>query len=102
MPDSSSSNDARVVAVHVRFDAHPQRRQNRVEWIEPPLGLGYHHGRYEVIGQSADLDGLVRWVLGFGPCAEVVGPDVLRARVARAARRIAARYDDDTPHVKFT
>lgn len=97
MPDSSSPKEARVYAVHVRFDTHPQRRR-RVEWVESPLGLGYHHGRYEVIGQSADLDGLVRWVLGFGPCAKVMGPPVLQERVVRAAHRIATRYDD-RPHV---
>jgi len=102
MSDAPSSDEAQVVAVHVRFDTHPEQRQRRIDWVEPPLGLGYHHGRYEVIGRSADLDGLVRWVLGFGPCAEVVGPDVLRQRVVQAAHRIAARYDDVPPHVKFT
>lgn len=94
---SPASDASRVYAVHVRFDAHPPRSARRVDWAEPPLGLGRHRGRYEVIGQSADLDGLVRWVLSFGARVEVVGPEVLRRRVAREARRIAARHDGPSP-----
>ena len=53
------------------------------------MGLGRRNGQYEVIGQSADLDRLVQWVLQFGVGAEVLAPDALRLRVAEVARRIA-------------
>lgn len=90
---SDAPHPSRGYAVHVRFATRPKRiRVSRPHWIEPPLGLGYHRGHYEVIGQSADLDGLVRWVLGFGGGVEVLGPDVLRTRVAEVARRIAQRH----------
>lgn len=97
MPRSGTQaqGDAPVYPVHVRFETHPERRRP-VEWHEPPLGLGRYHGGYEVIGQSADLDGLVRWVLSFGAGVEVVGPDVLRQRVAEEARRIAEMHSAGT------
>lgn len=87
-PGLQTQSDTPVYAIHVRFETHPERK-GPVQWAEPPLGLGRYHGGYEVIGQSADLDGLVRWVLGFGAGVEVMGPDVLRSRIAREARRIA-------------
>lgn len=90
--NSKAQREAPVYTVHVRFVAHPERRRP-VEWAEPPLGLGRYHGGYEVIGRSADLDGLVRWVLGFVAHVEVVGPDALRERVAEEARRIAALHN---------
>lgn len=90
---TDASDRSRAYAVHVRFVTRPTRlHATGVEWTEPPLGLGYARGHYEVVGQSADLDGLVRWVLRFGDAVEVLGPDVLRARVARIARRIAERH----------
>lgn len=91
-PDGSEAR--RVYAVHVRLPGRPQRAKPSVDWAEPPLGLGYHRSHYEVIGRSADLDGLVRWVLGLGAGVEVLGPEVLRERVAEAARRIAVRHGE--------
>lgn len=94
-PDSQAQSDARVYAVHVRFETHPAQRKP-VEWTEPPLGLGRYHGGYEVIGQSTDLKGLVRWVLSFGAGVEVLGPQVLRRRVAEEAQRVARLHADKT------
>lgn len=91
-PDAS--NDRRICAVHVRLPERPRQAKPLVDWTEPPLGLGYHRGHYEIIGRSDDLDGLVRWVLGLGAGVEVLGPEVLRERVAEAARRIASRHGE--------
>lgn len=92
---SDAPHPSRGYAVHLRFPTRPKQvEQGKPHWIEPPLGLGYHRGHYEVIGQSADLDGLVRWVLSFGGGVEVLGPEVLRERVAEAARRIANRHSE--------
>lgn len=92
MSSASSSEDLRVYPVHLRFAVHPQRIGGQPRWAEPPLGLGYHHGRYEVIGEAHDLEALARWVLGFGAAVEVLGPAALRERVAREARQVAAQY----------
>jgi predicted DNA-binding transcriptional regulator YafY len=82
-----------VYAVHLRLATHPGRLCRKPWWAEPPLGLGYHRGHYEIIGQATGLDVLTRWALSFGACAEVIGPSVLQARVAREARRVVTRYD---------
>ena len=90
----SGSDDRRDYAVHVRLPQRPRCAEPSVDWAEPPLGLGYHRGHYEIIGHSADLDGLVRWVLGLGAGVEVLGPEVLRERIAEAARRIADQHSE--------
>jgi predicted DNA-binding transcriptional regulator YafY len=77
----------------LRLTTHPRRLSEAPQWTEPPLGLGFHRGHYEIIGQAAGLDALTRWALRYGGCAEVLGPTALRARMAREARRIASRYD---------
>jgi hypothetical protein len=82
-----------VYAVHLRLASYPHRLCRVPRWTETPLGLGFHRGHYEIIGQAAGLDALMRWALRFGACAEVLGPTALRARMAREARRIASRYD---------
>jgi predicted DNA-binding transcriptional regulator YafY len=92
---NSPPDSTRLYAVHVRLATHPDRHRRRARWVEPPLGLGYNCGHYEIIGQSTDLRGLTRWVLGFGAGVEVLGPDALRERVAREARRIATRHSGE-------
>lgn len=49
-------------------------------------------GRLEVRVPCSNMMGAVRWVLTWGGDAEVQGPPGLRARVAREALAIAARY----------
>jgi predicted DNA-binding transcriptional regulator YafY len=90
---SQSAPSRRVYAVHLRLTTHPRHLSTAPQWTEPPIGLGFHRGHYEIIGQAARLDALTRWALRFGACAEVLGPTALRARMAREARRIASRYD---------
>lgn len=46
----------------------------------------------EITYRVADVDELVRWVLGWGGQAEVVEPDVVRARIATVAKEIAKKY----------
>ena len=84
-----------VYAVHLRLASHPRRLCKRPRWTESPLGLGFHRGHYEIIGQAAGLDVLTRWALSYGASAEILGPSALRAQVACEAHRIAARYDED-------
>jgi len=49
-------------------------------------------GSTEIAYRVADVDELVRWVLGWGAQAEILGPDAVRARVAAIAAEIAKKY----------
>jgi predicted DNA-binding transcriptional regulator YafY len=57
--------------------------------------LQRNRGTYELIGTTANLKGLARWVLSFGASAEVRGPDRLRSHVAAEARRVLERYEEE-------
>ncbi len=49
-------------------------------------------GSVEITYRVADLDELVRWILGWGAQAEIVGPEPARARIAALAKEIAGKY----------
>jgi predicted DNA-binding transcriptional regulator YafY len=49
-------------------------------------------GSTEIAYRVADVDELVRWVLGWGAQAEILGPEAVRARVAAVAAEIAKKY----------
>jgi hypothetical protein len=38
---------------------------------------------------------LVAWILGFGPDVRVIGPPVLRRRIARLSRQMARVHEHD-------
>ena len=50
-------------------------------------------GAVAITYRVADVDELVRWVLGWGAQAEVTSPPELRQRIATLAREIATKYD---------
>jgi predicted DNA-binding transcriptional regulator YafY len=52
----------------------------------------FDDGGVEIEYRVADADELVRWVLGWGAQAEIVGPPEVRRRAATLAREIAAKY----------
>ncbi|MGA8474320.1 MAG: WYL domain-containing protein [Candidatus Cybelea sp.] len=49
-------------------------------------------GGIEISYQVADVDELVRWVLGWGAQAEVIAPPAARTRIATLAEEIASKY----------
>jgi predicted DNA-binding transcriptional regulator YafY len=49
-------------------------------------------GSAEIIYRVADVDELVRWVLGWGTQAEILAPATARARIAELSKEIAAKY----------
>ncbi len=49
-------------------------------------------GSVEITYRVADVDELVRWVLGWGAQAEILSPASARARIAELAADIAAKY----------
>jgi len=49
-------------------------------------------GSVEIAYRVADVDELVRWVLGWGAQAEIVNPDRARDRIAELAQEVAQKY----------
>jgi predicted DNA-binding transcriptional regulator YafY len=49
-------------------------------------------GSAEITYRVADVDELVRWVLGWGAQAEVIAPDAVRTRIAALAEEVAKKY----------
>jgi predicted DNA-binding transcriptional regulator YafY len=59
-------------------------------------------GTVEIEYRVADADEILRWVLGWGAQAEVVGPPEMRRRAASLAREIATKYATPaTIHAEF-
>ncbi|HZV76647.1 MAG TPA: WYL domain-containing protein [Candidatus Babeliales bacterium] len=52
----------------------------------------HEDGSVEIAYRVADVDELVRWVLGWGSQAEIVSPPGARTRIAALAADIAAKY----------
>jgi predicted DNA-binding transcriptional regulator YafY len=101
-PPECDDPDARHT-VHVRF-AHSQGRRLRSAtegteygslWHERPILMQRADGSYDLIGTTAHLDRLARWVLSHGTAATVAAPDVLRRQVAAEARRVWRRHQHD-------
>lgn len=82
-------------AVHVRFAPSAGHASRPIDWEEEPLTLRRDDGTLDVIGQSGDLVGLLRWVLSYGVYAEVLAPNILREWVATTAWRVARLYEGD-------
>ncbi len=49
-------------------------------------------GSAEIAYRVADVDELVRWVLGWGGQAEILAPEFVRARIAELTQAIARKY----------
>lgn len=102
--DSSDAADPLESAwsVHVRFPSTQGARLRRSEptrcpdgtplWAERPILMERADGTYELMGPSAHLSALARWILSHGADAKVEGPDRLRRRVAAEAKRILRLY----------
>jgi predicted DNA-binding transcriptional regulator YafY len=54
-------------------------------------------GSVEIEYRVNDVDELLRWVLGWGAQAEIVGPPEVRRRVGALAREIVAKYAQPRP-----
>jgi predicted DNA-binding transcriptional regulator YafY len=103
--EGGSSREKDLAAVHVRFSPSEGRRLRRPEpktcgdgrplWDERPVLVKRNRGTYELVGTTANLKGLARWVLSFGASAEVRGPDRLRRHVAAEARRVLEKYEEE-------
>jgi len=103
VPAADGNGGRRLHTVHVRF-APAQGRRLRAPttfwpgdalWTERPLLMERADGSYDLIGTTARLDGLVRWLLSHGTDATIEAPARLRRRVAAEARRILRKYGSE-------
>lgn len=81
--------DHRVV---IRFAAAAADRIREREWHESQELRELPDGRVELRLRLGALPEIERWVLGWGPAAEVVGPPELRQRVRSAVSALAELY----------
>ncbi|NBC17351.1 MAG: WYL domain-containing protein [Bacteroidetes bacterium] len=86
----------RTYAVHVRFSAYQARWIAEERWHETQVMSRRPDGTLDVRMQVTGVGDVARWVLSYGGEAEVISPPVLRHRIAREARRMAALYEGDT------
>ena len=103
MTDPAPESEPKRHCVCICFTASQKRRLCRSEpmccgdggprWTDRPLLLERLDGRLQLIGTTADLDGLARWILSFAGDAEVESPPALRRRVHAAAHQITTLYD---------
>ncbi|GIV58262.1 MAG: DNA-binding protein [Rhodothermaceae bacterium] len=82
----------RRYAVHIRFSPYQARWIREERWHESQMMFMRPDGSLDLHMEVTGLTDVTRWVLSYGGEAEVISPPVLRHRVAREARRMAALY----------
>lgn len=86
-------NSAQVTEVRVRFAPRVAKAAIAARIVEDRAVNRQSDGSVEIAYRVSDVDELVRWVLGWGPQAEVTGPDAVRARIRMLTAEIAAKYE---------
>ncbi len=93
-PSFGMHRGERALPVHVRFSPYQARWIREEQWHPSQMMFTRPDGSLDLHMEVEGLADVTRWVLSYGGEAEVVGPPVLRHRVAREARRMAAMYED--------
>jgi predicted DNA-binding transcriptional regulator YafY len=78
--------------VAVRFDARVAKAAEAARIVADRQSVHNADGSVEIRYRVADVDELVRWVLGWGAQAEILRPAAARARIATFVREIAGKY----------
>lgn len=78
--------------VRVRFAARVAKAAAAARVVSERRIEPHDDGSVEIAYRVADVDEVIRWVLGWGPQAEVVYPASARVRIAELAREISAKY----------
>lgn len=79
--------------VEVWFDDYQARWIREQHWPEGYNINELENGELILCFETGGLDGVKRWVMQYGPHAEVLAPPGLRAEVAQEHRLAAARYE---------
>jgi predicted DNA-binding transcriptional regulator YafY len=82
----------RKYAVRIRFSAYQSRWIREKVWHESEIKLQRADGGIDLLLHAAGLADVQRWVLQYGSEAEVLGPPILRRRIAGEVRRMAEMY----------
>lgn len=90
MPNPSPYRSAHAIHLRLRTAVGPPV----VPWIEPPVCLRRSDGALELLGHSADLAPVVRFVLSYGRYATLLGAPALQRAVVEEAQRIIACYEE--------
>ncbi|WP_397548012.1 helix-turn-helix transcriptional regulator [Rhodothermus marinus] len=91
-PAFGMHRDERTYAVHLRFSPYQARWIREEQWHPSQVLVERPDGSLDVHLQVTGLADVARWVLSYGAECEVIGPPVLRHRIASEARRMAERY----------
>jgi predicted DNA-binding transcriptional regulator YafY len=81
-----------TTAVRVRFAPRVAKAAIAARIVAERQLKQRRDGSVEIVYQVADVDELVRWVLGWGAQAEIVSPRAARTRIATLAKEIAKKY----------
>lgn len=83
---------AETTAVRVRFAPRVAKAAVAARIVADREVAHAGDGSAEIVYRVADVEELVRWVLGWGSQAEIVGPPAARKRIGELAKEIAAKY----------
>lgn len=81
-----------TTAVRVAFAARVAKAAIAARVVEERHIERHADGSADITYSVTDTDELVRWVLGWGAQAEIVGPAIARARIAALSREVAEKY----------
>jgi predicted DNA-binding transcriptional regulator YafY len=93
-------NKAPIEDVHLRLSARFRHYVTSHRWHESQQQRELPDGSVDLTLQVRPCDELVRWVLWFGPDAEVIAPRSLREKVSDLTKRAAANYATPMPTIR--
>lgn len=82
-----------TIEVRVRFAKRVAKAAAAARVVSDRTITRKRDGSVEISYRVGDADELVRWVLGWGTQAEIVGPQSARDRIAQLSAEIVAKYD---------
>lgn len=86
-------HSAQTTEVRVRFAARVAKAAVAARIVAERAVNRLQDGSVEITYNVADVDELVRWVLGWGAQAEVIEPSSVRDRLRMLVAEIAAKYE---------
>ncbi|MDP9017610.1 MAG: WYL domain-containing protein, partial [Candidatus Eremiobacteraeota bacterium] len=89
-----------VTEVRVRFNARVAKAAVAARVVADRAIERNKDGSVEIAYNVADVDELVRWILGWGAQAEVLGPDAVRTRMLDLIAAIRLQYNSGTSHLR--
>lgn len=78
--------------VRVRFAARVAKAAIAARIVADRQVEQHKDGSVEIVYHVADVDELIRWVLGWGPQAEILAPASARDRISQLSAEISAKY----------